>query len=490
MPEATLIATLGVRLSPRGEELAALPAAVQWLEVRADMVGDQNPDWLRDHFRGRLVYTLRGKDQGGCFDGDEPLRRHRLLRASKHYDLVALEPSDLDCGLLELIPGHQRLLSSHTPATTERELRVQFDVLCKVEARLYRMVSVAAQAGDELAPLEMLRSLGRADVVAYAEGPTGSWSRLLSPYLGAPVVFGSVTESPPGQGFSVAQLVRDYGLPVLQPVQRLFGIVGAQVHRSLSPRLHNAAYRVLGLPALYLPFSVPSFSDFWHRVVEGGPLAEWGMRIGGFSLAAPHKEAALTAATRASPIARRAGAANVLARSRRGWHADTADCDGVLLPLRARGIGVQARRVAVIGCGGAGRAAAATLARRGAAVTLVNRTENHGRMAASSLGLPFVPLSQFCPDNDTIVVNATPAGRDSDELPIAVGQLSHNMVVIDFVYDSRPTRFVSAVRRRGGIAIEGREVLYHQARRQFRVMTGAQMPADLMRQLLGLDASI
>src|SRR5262249_9445725 len=153
-------------------------------------------------------------------------------------------------------------------------------------------------------------------------------------------------------------------------------IVGAQVHHSLSPRLHNAAYRMLGLPALYLPFSVPLFGDFWYRVVEGGPLADWGMRIDGFSLAAPHKEAALAVAIRASPIARRAGAANVLARSRRGWQADTADCDGVLLPLRARGIGVKDRRVAVIGCGGAGRAAAATLARRGASVTLVNRTED------------------------------------------------------------------------------------------------------------------
>jgi 3-dehydroquinate dehydratase/shikimate dehydrogenase len=490
MAEVTLVATLGVPPSPHGEEFEELPASVRWLEVRADRIDNLNPDWLRSHFRGSLLYTLRSKDQGGSFEGDGRMRRERLVASAQQYDLVDLEPRDLDDSLLGQVPPRQRVISYHGPATTAAQLRAEFDVLCRVEARLYRLVSAVAQAGDELAPLEWLRSLGRGDVVAYAEGPSSSWSRLLAPYLGAPAVFGTLTDCLPDHGFSVARLVRDYGLPALQPVQRLFGIVGAQVHHSLSPRLHNAAYRVLGLPALYLPFSVPSFSDFWHRVVEGGPLADWGMRIGGFSLAAPHKEAALAVANRASPIARRAGAANVLARSRRGWQADTADCDGVLLPLRARRIGVKARRVVVIGCGGAGRAAAATLARRGAAVTLVNRTEGRGRMAAHSLGLPFVPLSQFCPDDDTIIVNASQAGRDNDELPFAVERLSRNTVVIDFVYGSRPTRLVSEIRRRGGIAIEGREVLYHQARRQFRVMTGAQMPADLIRQLFGLDASI
>jgi 3-dehydroquinate dehydratase/shikimate dehydrogenase len=489
MSEATLVATLGVPPSARREEFGELPAAVQWLEVQADRVGDPDTDWLRSHFRGSLLYMLRSKDQGGSFEGDGRLRRERLVRASRHYDLVDLETRDLDGGLLDQIPPRQRLISYHGPATTVAGLRAEFEALCRVEARLYRLVSVAAQAGDELAPLELLRSLGRADVVAYAEGPSGSWSRLLASHLGAPVVFGTLADCPPGHGFSVAQLVGDYGLPALRPVRQLFGIVGGRVCHSLSPRLHNAAYRALGLAGLYLPFSVPSVADFWQRVATGGTLAEAGMPLAGFSLAAPHKEAALAAVGAASPIARRAGAANVVARSGRGWQADTADADGVLRPLRARGIGVHSRRAAVVGCGGAGRAAAVALAEEGAAVTLVNRTEDRDRTAAGRLGLPFVPLSRFRPEDCTLLVHATPAGRDGEEPPFAVERLGRDAVVIDFAYGARPTRLVTAVRQRGGVAIEGREVLFHQARRQFQVMTGEEMPGVLVRQLLGLDIS-
>src|SRR5690242_7396449 len=111
MAEATLIATLGMPPSPRGEEFAALPASVRWLEARADRIGDPNPDWLRSHFSGRLLYTLRSKDQGGSFEADRRLHQERLAAAAKRYDLVDLESRDLDRSLLEQIAPPKRLLS-------------------------------------------------------------------------------------------------------------------------------------------------------------------------------------------------------------------------------------------------------------------------------------------------------------------------------------------------------------------------------------------
>jgi hypothetical protein len=62
MTEATIVATLMTPLKYAGEELLSLPATVKWLQVRADVVGDINPDWLRKHFDGKLIYTLRSRE--------------------------------------------------------------------------------------------------------------------------------------------------------------------------------------------------------------------------------------------------------------------------------------------------------------------------------------------------------------------------------------------------------------------------------------------
>ena len=61
MAHASLIATLLDSPSPDGADLAALPDAVEWLEVRGDRVGDIDPEWLRSHFKGRLLYALRSE---------------------------------------------------------------------------------------------------------------------------------------------------------------------------------------------------------------------------------------------------------------------------------------------------------------------------------------------------------------------------------------------------------------------------------------------
>lgn len=66
MHTARLAATIATALSLRGDELRSVPSHVDLLEVRADRVGDIDPDWLRSHFRGRLLFTLRSTAEGGA----------------------------------------------------------------------------------------------------------------------------------------------------------------------------------------------------------------------------------------------------------------------------------------------------------------------------------------------------------------------------------------------------------------------------------------
>jgi 3-dehydroquinate dehydratase/shikimate dehydrogenase len=189
MSEASLIATLVVPPSAGGAELAALPDAVDWLEVRSDLVGDLNPEWLRNHFRGRLQYSLRGSDEGGKSRDSVDQRHRRLAEAASHYDRVELQGStDLSPGLLARIPFEKRLICWHGVAGAVSDLQTRFTQLSSTPAAQYKLVTTTNRISDELMPLSFLKSLGRSDTVAYSIGPTGFWSRLIALQLGAPAI--------------------------------------------------------------------------------------------------------------------------------------------------------------------------------------------------------------------------------------------------------------------------------------------------------------
>src|SRR5215203_7210209 len=104
MARASLIATLFDPPSPDGAELIALPDSVEWLEVRADRVGDIDPEWLRNHFKGRLLYAFRTQD------GLSLNRPERLKAAARFYDRIELEvETDPSEEVLAVVPVEKRL---------------------------------------------------------------------------------------------------------------------------------------------------------------------------------------------------------------------------------------------------------------------------------------------------------------------------------------------------------------------------------------------
>jgi 3-dehydroquinate dehydratase / shikimate dehydrogenase len=483
---AHLVATL---TTLPGDGFEADLTDVAWLEVRADLVGDLPPEPLRARFPGKLLYTLRSRSEGGAWEGSAERRKRRLLDAAERFDLIDLECArDLSPDLLKAIPAEKRVISWHGPAADLAGLKGIFEKVSAADALLYKMVPTASQSGEEIPPLLLLDSLKRRDVAAFAVGPIGAWTRLVAPRLGAPVVYGALGEVPgaPGQ-ITIRRLREDFGLPALPPVQKIFGVVGNPVLHSLSPRLHNTAYRELGLPFLYLPFHAESFGDFWLEVIEGGALEQIGMPLRGLSVTSPHKEAALAVAAAPSPRAELIGAANTLVNPQEVWEAETTDPEGVVLPLSARGIDLATRRVAVVGTGGAGRSAAEGLVVAGAQVTLVNRSLENGQRAADLLKLPFVPLHEFRPSDFDLLVNATSLGRSAeDPLPFSVDSLRPGTVVVDLVYKDEPTPLLAAAAARGLTVVDGREVLVYQALGQFRWMTGREMPLATALRIVGL----
>src|SRR5215211_662509 len=166
MVRTSPIATLSEAPSPDGAELAALPDSVEWLEVCADLTGDIDPDWLRSHFRGRLLYSSSSQDG------------YRLEKAARFYDRIEIQAGqDLSADLWEQIPPEKRLVSWYGHVNDLSQLHERFDQVSSIPASLYKLVTTATTIAEEFLPLSLLKSLGRTDTIAFSTGALGFWNR-------------------------------------------------------------------------------------------------------------------------------------------------------------------------------------------------------------------------------------------------------------------------------------------------------------------------
>jgi 3-dehydroquinate dehydratase/shikimate dehydrogenase len=465
--------------------LTSLHAIADVIEVRGEG-RDFDPGRIRRHFGGKLAYS-DVPSFGGHRNAGGRERLARLGSAAAGYDFVDLEwPADMTCEILERVPAERRWISWKGAVGGVRGLAGLVEAMSGTPAALFRL---SVDSGVPIpAAMRLLEGLGRTNVTMFGSGTGEAWSRMLAPWLGAPVVFGTAGNGheeswgqPDAEGMlSLAQLVRHYGFPDLPSLESIFGIVGPTGTRSLSPLLHNAAYRALGISAVYLPFQAHSLSTFWSQVVESG-LDRLGPQLKGATVTAPHKEAALKIARAVTSMAGRAGGANLLIQQGAHWLADTTDSSGVLGALAKASVDPAGCPAAVVGCGGAGRAAAAALASSGARVMLVNRGPERGSLAAGLLQLPVIPLAEFDPSPFALIVHATPLCEKS---PFDVTRMADGTVILDMVYDKEPTPLVAAARARDLLTIDGWEVLMMEVRDQFRLMTGRALPVDLVRALI------
>lgn len=281
----------------------------------------------------------------------------------------------------------------------------------------------------------------------------------------------------------------------IPPHTRLVALLGDPVSHSLSPRMHAAAFRERGLRWAYVAFRV--------RPEDLG-AAVAGLRALGFAganVTLPHKVAVCQLADELDGSAARCGAANTLVFSEGRVLAFNTDVAGVRRALDEEGVAARGLRVAVLGAGGAARAACVALGEAGAGlVTVVARRTPAGQALCDRMGEEF-PETRFevRPFEDAalrevlreadMVVNATPVGMHprEDESPVREGAwLRQGQVVFDMVYNPPETRLVRLAQQAGARTVGGLSMLVHQGAASFELWTGSPAPIDAMKRAVGL----
>lgn len=253
---------------------------------------------------------------------------------------------------------------------------------------------------------------------------------------------------------------------------RVFALLGDPVAHSLSPVMQNAAFRALGLRAVYVPLRCGA--DDLAALVRG--LARAG---GGGNITVPHKEAAAQALDHCLPLAETVGACNVFWDDSGRLTGDNTDVPGLLSALDA--LEAPEAPWLVAGTGGGARAAVVAAARRGVAVAVLSRSDGRRRdfeAWATSRGADIVP-----PEECRVVLNGTPLGlRSGDPLPLSADLAPKAEVALDMVYGKGETAWVRAMRASGLRAADGRGMLVAQGAAALeRWFPSTRAPVELMR---------
>lgn len=241
----------------------------------------------------------------------------------------------------------------------------------------------------------------------------------------------------------------------------LIVLLGHGIGYSASPAMHNAAFAALGMDVRYELADVrpDGLADAVNRLRGDGYM--------GANVTQPHKIAACDLVDELAPAVQRLGAANTIVNDGGRLVAHNTDLAALATELDAFG---DRRAAVVLGSGGASRAVQAALEDRAVPLAVVGRPR-------------WPELPSLLEDAD-LLVNATPVGTASDDVPLDVRLLRAELAVLDLVYRPSPTRLVREARAAGSSAHGGAGMLLRQAAASFALWTRREAPMAVMRDAL------
>lgn len=248
---------------------------------------------------------------------------------------------------------------------------------------------------------------------------------------------------------------------------------------ALGAAMHQAGYRALELPWVYVPFAVRP------EDLAGALSGMRALAIRGFGVSMPFKIDVLPLLDRLDPLAARIGASNTIVNEDGVLTGHNTDAEGAARALEEAIGSLAGARCVVLGSGGAARAVVNGLIARGAKVSIANRTREGAEALATASGATVVAWEERATVVAAdVVVNATSAGMDlgsgATESPLQGASIPSSVTVMDIVYKPIETRLLAQARAAGARVVDGGRMLLFQAASQFELYTGQPAPLGAM----------
>ena len=268
----------------------------------------------------------------------------------------------------------------------------------------------------------------------------------------------------------------------------LYGVIGNPVHHSLSPVIHNGAFQRLGWNAVYLAFQVKDLEEALRGIR--------GLGVRGVSVTIPFKTEVIPLLDKVEGLARKIGAVNTIVNRGGKLTGYNTDWNGALEALEEK-VNLKAKKIVLLGAGGAARAIGFGLKERDCQLIVVNRSKKKGEGLSRELGCDYLPKPSLVRMKAVeleaeVIINATSLGMfpQDGETPFPKYLLKKGMVVMDIVYQPLQTKLLREAKERGCLTVNGLEMLMRQGAAQCEIWTGrrleiGQIKKDLLRTLKG-----
>ncbi len=436
--------------------------------------------------------TFRPKEQGGKRElslGERLKFWEPLLLANK--DKIFWTDFEFDMSFVVKPQKTLTIASSHDFSGASENLSATYEVFLITNADVLK---TAVQANDITDSIAVWRLLDRAkpdnkNIIPIAMGEAGKWTRILGLAHGAFMTYaapGAGRETASGQ-ITARDLIDTYRVKELDEQTEIYGIIGNPVSHSVSPFMHNAALKFHNLNAVYIPFEVKNLDEFIAKFIRE-ETREIELNFKGFSVTIPHKQAIIKHLDSIDDTAKAIGAVNTIKIIDGKLHGYNTDAHGFIEPLTNAYGDLKNAKVAVLGGGGAARAAIYGLRKEEAQVTVFARDLEKGRSLAEQFKIQDsrLKIQNENYDDFDIVVNATPLGTIGElenETPAVAEQIKNVHLVYDLIYNPFETRFLREAKSVGVPTIGGLAMLVAQGAAQFEIWTGKDAPLKEMSQI-------
>ena len=265
-----------------------------------------------------------------------------------------------------------------------------------------------------------------------------------------------------------------------------YAVIGDPIDHSLSPNIHNAAFRHLGSEDTYIAYKIPA-----GELSAGiGALKE--IKIAGFNVTIPHKIEMMKFLDEMDTTCKVIGAVNTVLNEDGKLKGYNTDMIGFLDPIKKRNLTIKGSQVMLLGAGGAARAIMTAMVKEKASkITIVNRTiENANKLAefAKKIGgnIETVSLQEANKliSDHKFIINSTSIGMDNEPSHISTENMNENSIVYDIVYQPMNTDLIKKSKEKGATIIYGYEMLLSQAACSFEIWHKTEAPYDVMKKAL------
>jgi 3-dehydroquinate dehydratase/shikimate dehydrogenase len=462
------------------------------IEIRFDCL---NPSEIKQVWNSPVshkeeIYTFRPKEQGG----KRNLSKNERLEFWQSGNVTDWVDFEMDLYEMNAVWNHRNIICSHHDFSGVTEnLDKVYDKMKATNAQLNNanndVLKIAVFANDITDSLTVWKLLERTkkdntEIIPIAMGEAGKWTRILGLAHGAFMTYAALDvgqETAPGQ-VSAADLLEVYRAKELDETTEVYGILGNNTSVSMSPYIHNTAFKYHNLNSVFVPLQVHNLDEFVRRMVKP-ETREIELNFKGFSVTIPHKQAIIKHLDFVDETAEKIGAVNTVKIVDDKLHGYNTDAHGFIEPLLNSYGDLTGARVAVLGAGGAARACVYALKQNGARVTVFARDieKTKGFAEEFRVELKKLPTADFS-DFD-ILVNTTPLGmkgKAEGETPAIAEQLKGVHLVYDLVYIPFQTALMNEADKAEVPKIGGLAMLIAQAMEQQKIWTGLDAPMKEM----------